>query len=78
MIRRMYSKKKDHIHRRKGIHVVLLNKWHQSVILNKNTVDNWGYTLSHDVVILKGYYYERVNNLPCKYNKTKKTCFLYA
>jgi len=43
------------------MHVVLINTWHQPVILNKNTVDNWGYTLSHDVVMLKGYYYERAN-----------------
>jgi len=77
----MYSKKTCKIKKiiyteEKRMHVVLINTWHQPVILNKNTVDNWGYTLSHDVVMLKGYYYERANNLPCKY-KTKITCFLY-
>ena len=69
--------KKNHTHRRKGIHVVLISKWHQPVILNKNTVDNWGCTLSHDVDILKGYYNERDNNPSCKYKRViqRKTIF---
>jgi hypothetical protein len=47
--------KQNHIIRRKGIYVVLINKWFQPVMLNKNTADNWGYILSHDVDILKRY-----------------------
>ena len=38
------------------MHVVLINKWHQPVILNRNTIDNLACTLSHDVEILKGQY----------------------
>jgi len=54
--------KQNHIIRRNMIHVVLINKWIQPVILSKNTVDNWRYTLSHDVDILKSYYYDGTNH----------------
>jgi len=63
--------KGNHKIRRKGIHVVIINKWHQPVILTKNTVDNWGCTLSHAVDILKHYYYDRANNQPCKDKRVK-------
>ena len=60
MLRRMHNN--NQIHRRKGIHAVLINTCHQPFILNNNTVDNWGCTLSHEVEMLKVYYYGRVNN----------------
>jgi hypothetical protein len=55
--------KENQMHRRKGIHAVLINTCHQPVILKKITVDNWGCTLSYEVEMLKIYYYDRVNNL---------------
>ena len=54
--------KQNHIIRRKGIYVVLINKWFQPVMLNKNTADNWGYILSYDVDILKRYYHDGTNH----------------
>jgi hypothetical protein len=51
------------------MHVVLINKWIQPVMLNKNKVDNWGYILSHDVHILKSYYYDGTNHYPFKYKR---------
>jgi len=54
--------KQNHIIRRNGIHIVLINNRHQPVILNKNTADNWDCTLSQDVDIFKSYYNDGANN----------------
>jgi hypothetical protein len=42
-------------------------------VVNREVSDDWGCTFTRISEILKGFYYDRMNNYPYKYKQIKRT-----